>query len=125
MRHSRRFFGVVPAALLVAAVASPLVGQGAARQSPPMVESQTGLVVSVNGIASDVGAAIQEAALIARELLDDDPRVNEADFRTEVADEHGNDVHVIRPQDVSNQLPIRRRLREPENECGSCDVQLL
>jgi hypothetical protein len=73
----------------------------------------------------DVAAAIQEAALIARELLDDDPRVNEADFRMEVADEHGNDVHVIRPQDVSNQLPIRRRLKEPENECGSCDVQLL
>jgi len=70
----------------------------------------------------DVGAAIQEAALIARELLDDDPRVNEADFRMEVADEHGNDVHVIRPQDVSNQLPIRRRLKEPENKCGCCDV---
>jgi gamma-glutamyltranspeptidase/glutathione hydrolase len=30
----------------------------AARQSPPAVESTTGLVVSVNGIASDIGAAI-------------------------------------------------------------------
>jgi hypothetical protein len=51
----------------------------------------------------DVGAAIQEAAHIARELLDDDPRVNEAEFRMEVADEQGNVVHVIRAHDVSNQ----------------------
>jgi hypothetical protein len=51
----------------------------------------------------DVAAAIQEAALIARELLDDDPRMSEADFRMEVADEHGNVVHVIRSHDVTDQ----------------------
>jgi hypothetical protein len=43
----------------------------------------------------DVGAAIQEAAHIARELLDDDPGVNEADFRMEVADEHGKVVRAL------------------------------
>jgi hypothetical protein len=52
---------------------------------------------------SDVAAAIQEAVHIVRELLDDDPRVNEADFCMEVADENGNVVHVIRPHDVSDQ----------------------
>jgi hypothetical protein len=51
----------------------------------------------------DVAAAIQEAALIARELLDDDPKLNEADFRMEVADEQGNVVHVIRSHDVTDQ----------------------
>ena len=51
----------------------------------------------------DVAAAIQEAALIARELLDDDGGPNEADFRMEVADEHGKIVHVIRSQDVTDQ----------------------
>jgi gamma-glutamyltranspeptidase/glutathione hydrolase len=70
MRNFRRFFGFVPAALLVAAAASPVAAQRAggggagaaapaqALQAPPMVESQTGLVVSVNGLASDIGAAI-------------------------------------------------------------------
>jgi hypothetical protein len=32
-----------------------------------------------------------------------DPRVNEADFRMEVADERGNVMHVIRSHDVSDQ----------------------
>ena len=50
----------------------------------------------------DVGAAIQEAALIARELLEDEERPNDSDFRMEVADEHGNVVHVIRSQDVTS-----------------------
>jgi hypothetical protein len=51
----------------------------------------------------DLGTAIQEAAHIARELLDDDERKNYADFRMEVADEHGRLVYVIRPQDVAVQ----------------------
>jgi hypothetical protein len=51
----------------------------------------------------DVGAAIQEAALIARELLDDEEGPTKADFRMEVADEHGSVVHVIRSQDVTDQ----------------------
>jgi hypothetical protein len=56
----------------------------------------------------DVAAAIQEAAPIARELLEDrelleeEERPNDADFRMEVADEHGNVVHGIRSQDVTN-----------------------
>ena len=51
----------------------------------------------------DVAAAVQEAAHIARELLDDDEGPNKADFRMEVADEHGNLMHVVRPQDVTDQ----------------------
>jgi hypothetical protein len=51
----------------------------------------------------DLGTAIQEAAHIARELLDDDGRPNDADFRMEVADERGRLVHVIRSQDVAVQ----------------------
>jgi hypothetical protein len=51
----------------------------------------------------DLGDAIQEAAHIARELLDDDPRVNDEDFHMEVADEQGSVVHVIRSQDVTDQ----------------------
>ncbi len=51
----------------------------------------------------DVGAAVQEAAEIVRELLDDDEKENKADFRMEVTDEHWNVVHVIRLQDVALQ----------------------
>jgi hypothetical protein len=51
----------------------------------------------------DLGAAIQEAAHIARELLDGDEGPDEADFRMEVADEHGKVLHVIRSQDVTDQ----------------------
>jgi hypothetical protein len=49
----------------------------------------------------DFGAAIQEAAHIARELLDDDEGPNGADFRMEVADEQGNVAH--RSHDVTDQ----------------------
>jgi hypothetical protein len=51
----------------------------------------------------DVVAAIQEAAHVARELLDDDGGPYKADFRMEVADEHGKVVHVIRSHDVTDQ----------------------
>jgi hypothetical protein len=51
----------------------------------------------------DVAAAIQEAAHIARELLDDDEGPNKADFRMEVADEHGKIVHAIHSRDVADQ----------------------
>ncbi len=51
----------------------------------------------------DLGAAVQEAAEIARELLDDDEKDNKADFRMEVVDEHGTVAHVIRFQDVIDQ----------------------
>jgi hypothetical protein len=51
----------------------------------------------------DIGAAIQEAAQIAKELLDDNEIENVRDFRMEVLDEQGNVVRVIRPPDVMMQ----------------------
>jgi hypothetical protein len=51
----------------------------------------------------DFGAAVQEAAHIARELLDDDEKENKADFRMDVTDEHWKVVHVIRFHDVIDQ----------------------
>jgi hypothetical protein len=51
----------------------------------------------------DFRAAIHEAAHIARELLDDDERPSDAEFHLVVADEQGEVVHVIRPQDVADQ----------------------
>jgi len=62
-----------------------------------------------NGIRSldDVGEefsddrdAVQEAAQTLRELLDDEDIVQRPDFRLEVADEHGNVLHVLYPRDI-------------------------
>jgi hypothetical protein len=49
---------------------------------------------------SDLGAAVQEAANVARDLLKDPERTNDADFRIEVADENGTVLHVLRFSDV-------------------------
>jgi hypothetical protein len=52
---------------------------------------------------ADVAAAMDVAAQVARELLEDEVRGNDADSRIEVADEHGKIVHVVRLCDVIRQ----------------------
>jgi hypothetical protein len=51
---------------------------------------------------TDVSAMREQAEQVGRKLLEDEEGVSDPHSRIEVADEHGNIVHVVRLLDVTN-----------------------